>query len=192
MNNSKKTFFLLSIVMLTLFSCDKDDEVEKVQGIKDGSGNSYTEIILGSQTWLKEDLKASKYTNSQDISDRHFTNKDKEGYYYSYDIDMKKICPKGYRVPTQQDFQILINYSGGEGIDESSIVANYVTKWNGNPNGNGDGLTNIGSGLYWSSTKTTYPGKEGNYYFYFRTQLAGLSVSQYSALSQFHIKCIKE
>ena len=186
----KKTLFLIVVIILVILSCGKDDEQEKK--IIDGSGNTYNEIEVGNQTWLREDLKTGKYINGQDIQTKDFENKGKEGYYYSYNVDMRKLCPKGYKVPSQSDFQKLIEYFGGENINKDQIIASYVSKWNGNTNGNGDGFTNSGSGLYWSSTETFYSGQIGNYYFYFRTQFAGISVSLFSATGNFHIKCIKE
>lgn len=186
----KKNLFVCLAIMC-LCSCSKDSQ-DDVTGIVDGSGNVYSEVTVGSQVWLKEDLKTAKYIDGKEITASYYENKGKEGYYYLYDVDVKKLCPKGYRLPTQQDFQKMIEYFGGESIDKDQIISNYVNKWNGNPNGNGDGMTNAGSGLYWSSTQTTYPGKNGNYYFYFRTETAGLSVSQFSSIGSFHIKCIKE
>lgn len=183
-----KSMFLISLVTLTLFSCSKNEEEDYPSNITDGSGNIYTEINIGDQVWLKEDLKTSKYIDGEVISGSDCIDKGKEGVYYSSDLDMTKSCPKGYKVPTQSDFKNLIAYFGGEDLNVSQITDCYIDKWNGNANGNGDGIINSGSGLYWTSSEAEI----GNYYFYFRTQIAGISVDQHSGLSDFHIRCIKK
>ena len=182
-----RNMFLLNIVALTLISCSKDNEDLSSSEIRDGSGNIYNEIIIGDQVWLKEDLRTGKYIDGQVIPESDCINKGKEGVYYSSKMDMAKVCPKGYKVPTRSDYKKLITYFGGEDLNATQIIDSYVTKWNGNANGNGDGNTNNGSGLYWTCSKA----KEGYYYFYFRTQIAGMSVDQYSEIFEYHIKCIK-
>lgn len=186
----KKKLLVLGIGVFTLFSCSKDNEDPGSSEIMDGSGNIYTEITIGDQVWLKEDLKTGKYIDGQVIPGSNCVDKGKEGVYYSSELDMAHVCPKGYKVPTQSDFRKMITHFGGEGLNATQIIDSYVNKWNGNANGNGDGIANIGSGLYWTSSKTEVP--YCYYYFYFRTQIAGMSVDQYSGLHDFHIKCIKK
>ena len=101
---------------------------------------------------------------------------------------MLNICPVGYRVPERVDFEKLIAHFGGEDIDADKIINSYVRAWNGNPNG--DGKTNVGSGLYWTNTS----GTTGKYNFYFRTidhpwvDISSLS----SASGKLHIRCLKK
>lgn len=177
-----KIILLLSI--LFFYSCTKDANEST---IKDESGNVYTEIKIGSQTWLKEDLKTTKYKDGTTIG-TYCQDKGSSGVYYSNLIDFSNICPEGYRVPTKLDYEVLISHFGGVSLNENQIISAYVNQWNGNPNGSGDGVLNQGSGLYWTSTSA----QTGKYYFYFRTVNAGLSVDSHTLGSFFHIKCIKK
>ncbi len=186
MKNSIQLLSIISI-FLCVISCKQEDVLPTDNSIKDGSGNVYTEVKIGEQIWLKEDLATEKYIDGTFIHSSLYDNKGTSGYYYSYLIDFNSICPEGYKVPTKSDIEKLIVYFGGDKLDESQILDAYVNTWNGNPNGNGDGIINQGSGLYWTSTN----GPTGYYHFYFRTINAGLSVQTYGSKSSFHIKCIK-
>lgn len=178
---------IILLLLIILFSSCSEDGNDTSQ-IKDGSGNIYTEIKIGNQTWLKEDLKTTKYQDGTAIGSVYCQDKGSSGVYYSNLPDFNSICPIGYRVPTKLDYEILINHFGGKSISENQIISAYVNEWNGNPNGSGDGIINNGSGLYWTSSLSNI----GNYYFYFRTVNAGLSVDSHTLDSFFHIKCIKK
>jgi len=180
-----KKILLLATITLAFIGCSSDDH-EEVTNIVDGDGNIYTENTIGSQTWLKQDLKTTKYNDGSKIM--HYEDRGTAGFYYNTNgNNLEKICPKGYRVPSLNDFDVLIDYFGGENLNAETIINKYVKVWNGNPNGAGDGITNEGSGLYWTNTT----GKLGKHYFYFRTNDPGISVSNSSPSSEFHIKCIK-
>lgn len=178
-----------SLVLLSIISCKKDNLNPDDKLIKDGSGNIYTEIQIGEQIWLKEDLATKKYIGGTLIGSDSYQDKGNSGFYYSDFADFDRICPEGYKIPTKYDFERLIAYFGGESLNESQIIEAYVNKWNGNPNGGGDGIMNQGSGLYWPSSDGS---KYGHYYFYFRTINAGISVKSYTFDSFFHVKCIKK
>lgn len=194
----KKHIQLLYFVLILFVynSCNEETTIDESL-IKDGSGNIYTEIVIGNQVWLKEDLKTSKYNDEKSIYSAHYKDKNSKGFYYSGSVDFETICPKGYRVPNKYDFEILIEHFGGDDLDKNQMTEAYVNTWNGNPNGNGDGVTNAGSGLYWTSSKDYRYG--GYYHFYFRTENAGIPFSVsvfhvgsgYSSSSFHHIKCIK-
>uniref|UniRef100_UPI003216A250 FISUMP domain-containing protein n=1 Tax=uncultured Draconibacterium sp. TaxID=1573823 RepID=UPI003216A250 len=191
-----KYIWLLSFGLVLVFcnSCNEEEPIDE-HLIKDGSGNTYTEIVIGNQVWLKEDLRTDKYLDGSLISTWNYENKDKEGFYYSSSVDFDRICPEGYGVPTKSDFKELIEYFGGDDLEHEQMIEAYVNTWHGNPNGNGDGILNTGSGLYWTSTKDYKYG--GNYYFYFRTKTTGIPLSVTTSLQgsfqgTLHIKCIKK
>ena len=113
---------------------------------------SYSEVTVGSQTWMTEDLKTTHYSNgslipSVDISnlsageidnlvDNTYLNSPvvyiKDGtYYYNGHAAKQSICPTGYTVPSGSQYQTLIdygktNYSDIEGYNEIEKSAYHI------------------------------------------------------------------
>ena len=193
-----KKILLLAIIALCagFAGCSKDDEDKGL--ITDGCGNTYTEIIIGTQTWLKEDLNTSKYINGEDIERADggsarpaYEDRGAYGYFYNFAaVETNKLCPKGYAVPTKADFETLITYFGGENIDKDSIIERYVNTWFGKSNGTGGGF-NEGSGIYGTST-TTYDYSR-DWHMYYRTEEpVGLGMSSSDKVYGHNIRCIKK
>ena len=143
--------FLLMFIT-TIFTC--------VQGqVRDIDGNLYKTVKIGNQTWFAEDLKVARFNNGDIIPD--LTNdwqsmskkpmKDQtltKSYpalsYYENDrsfpplyngyvvIDNRNVCPKGYRVPSQNDINILIQFLG----DLNSAAQKLKSKDSWNKEGN--------------------------------------------------------
>ena len=104
--------------------------------ITDIDGNTYNTVMIGSQCWLKENLKVTKYadntplTMSSQDSDTEPYYKDPyknaangAGYLYNWAAVMngaasssadpsgvRGICPVGWHVPSDAEFTTLINY----------------------------------------------------------------------------------
>jgi len=119
------TFILLS----NLYAFGQENN----QTVTDIDGNVYNTVIIGSQTWLKEDLKVTKYNNGQII--QHITdingwksfnpggaycwynndvgNKSTYGALYNwYAVYTGNLCPEGWHVPTDAEWTILTTYLG--------------------------------------------------------------------------------
>ena len=109
--------------------------------IKDTDGNTYKTVTIGTQTWMAENLKTSKYNDGTLISNdtnyklwenntsgswRYYlndsTNNKTYGKWYNwYAISPttngnKNVCPTGWHVPTKTEWTILIDYLGGDTI----------------------------------------------------------------------------
>jgi len=103
--------------------------------VKDADGNAYRTVAIGSQTWMAENLRTTHYRDGSPISrldDDKSWGKDKEGAYCSYGRDATKaatygllyngyailssrgLCPAGWHVPSDADWQALISHLGGE------------------------------------------------------------------------------
>lgn len=109
--------------------------------IMDIDSNYYHKIKLGSQIWLKENLKVSKYNNGQkiqllqDSSDwinaklDGYTKLYKESssprYFYNYKVvsNHLNICPCGWKIPDSLDLKTLKDYA--------ELVNNDILKGNG-------------------------------------------------------------
>ena len=101
--------------------------------ITDYDGNLYHTVAIGSQCWFKENVKTTHYADGtaiplasgSDITDaaRYYPNGDADnvsvyGYLYNHfaamrgnpPADSHGICPEGWHVPSNIDWQTLANY----------------------------------------------------------------------------------
>jgi hypothetical protein len=122
-----------------LTSCEK-----KGSGLPvDGDGNEYHTVVIGTQTWLKENLKTTHYCGGAPISlvtdnlkwepckiaaycwyNNDEGMKNKYGALYNwYVVKTGVLCPVGYHVPTIDDWTTLATYS----IEAPDIVKQNFT-----------------------------------------------------------------
>jgi len=96
----------------------------------DGEGNNYKIVKIGTQTWMAENLKTTKYrdgTSIPNVTDNRTwdlstpaycwydndatTNKNTYGAMYNwYAVKTAKLAPIGWHVPTDAEWTILDNY----------------------------------------------------------------------------------
>jgi len=96
--------------------------------MKDIDGNTYNIFTIGNTDWLLENLKTSRFANGDSIPSSESTVNsnpkimkwapagDKEriknqGYLYSWSavIDTRGICPTGWKVPSDDEWKILVD-----------------------------------------------------------------------------------
>lgn len=102
----------------------------------DVDGNRYQTIKIGKQVWLKQNLEVTHYRDGSQIpqvADEQkwslLTNggyclgvknpeeyKNRYGVLYNYYsvIDERGLCPKGWHVPSKEEWEQLENYLGGQ------------------------------------------------------------------------------
>jgi uncharacterized protein (TIGR02145 family) len=139
MNKIKNYTIILFILLITLFySCKKSDDVIT---IKDADGNVYTSVKIGSQYWLKENLKTTKYNDNTEIplvtdnavwstlttpaycwyNNDSVTYKAIYGALYNwYAVSAlsnagKNLCPVGWHVATDSQWTTLTDYLSKNG-----------------------------------------------------------------------------
>lgn len=104
-----------------------------ISTVQDIDGNIYNTVQIGSQTWLKENLKTTRYKDGSTIppvSDNTvWTNLSSPGYcWYNNDASIFKalygalynwytvrtglLCPEGWHVPSDIEWTALANYLG--------------------------------------------------------------------------------
>lgn len=109
----------------------EEKEVADLSNITDGDGNKYDYIEIGEQIWLSENLKTTKYNDGTPIPEItensewqshsaaafcwYDNNYEDYGQHYGalYNFTAAssgKLCPRGWRVPTDKDWANLINY----------------------------------------------------------------------------------
>jgi len=118
--------------------------------VTDIDGNVYKVVKIGSQYWMAENLKVTHYRNGEPIphvTDAIQWSKLTNGAYCNYDNDealanvygrlynwfavndSRKISPKGWHVPTNVEWQTLVDYLGGSGIGGSKLKESGNVHW---------------------------------------------------------------
>lgn len=145
----------------------------------DIDGNGYHTVTIGTQVWLVENLKTTKYRDGTSIpnvkvdaqwqalatgaySDYNNTpsNSTKYGRLYNWYaiIDIRNIAPIGWHVPTDADWDILIGYLGGVGVASGKLKETGTVHW---LSPNTDATNEFG----FSALPAGYRYKEGWYFF---------------------------
>jgi uncharacterized protein (TIGR02145 family) len=102
--------------------------------VTDIDGNVYGTVVIGTQTWMAENLKTNRYKDGSSIpyvlDNNVWSNLGSGAWcYYNHDntnnglygklynwyavTDARGLCPAGWHVPTDSDLIILGNYLGG-------------------------------------------------------------------------------
>lgn len=133
----------LGIILMLLNSCKKNKEEVINYGpsergtVTDIEGNVYKTIKLGTQWWMAENLKTTKYNDGTAIplvtDSAAWANLTTPGYcwynndaatykstygalYNWYVVYTGKLAPTGWHVPTDAEWTILTTYLGGKDI----------------------------------------------------------------------------
>ena len=136
--------------------------------VTDYDGNVYDIITIGTQDWLKQNLKTTHYKNGAAITypgtdntawqnnttgayawynNDEATYKNTYGALYNwYAVNTGNLCPTGWHVPTDAEWTTLTNYLGGESIAGGKLKA--TTLWNSPNTGatNSSGFTALPGG----------------------------------------------
>jgi len=181
--------------------------------VSDIEGNKYKTVLIGDQTWMAENLKTRKLNSGQEIRDIPdfddwaavnmpalcwYVNDETKysstygAMYNWYAVNTGKLCPKGWHVPSDEDWTILSEYLGGSEAAGHQLQETGFTHWVKSDTAvtNSSGFTALPGGYrighadllhyfkylgynasFWSSTVTQeyddeYPSSWGIYYDY--------------------------
>ena len=159
------------------------------QTVTDIDNNVYNTVAIGSQVWLKENLKTTKLNTGTAIplvtDNTEWVNLTTAGYcwygnlstngaiygalYNWYAVNTKNLCPTGWHIPTNAEWQTLIDYLGGSSVAGNKLKEAGTSHWALNTTGtNESGFTGLpggqrggygafdllkGSASFWSSTE---------------------------------------
>lgn len=165
--------------------------------VTDIDGNVYKTVKIGTQTWMMENLKVTRYRDgtsirniSTDLSlwqsttgaaycsyENKAANADIYGYLYNWEAAHNgKIAPAGWHVPSDAEWQVLYNYIGGTREGGSKIQQVGTTYWqNNNPATNITMFTALPGGYRYSSGGFSSIGWNGVWWTSTRTE-GGLSI----------------
>lgn len=118
--------------------------------VTDIDGNVYHTVTIGTQTWMVENLKTTRYRNGDSIANVPVSNKWLQlttgaytGYgkdYQDYNVigpiynwyavnDNRKIAPTGWHVPTDAEWRILIQFVGGTSVAGGILKETGFRHW---------------------------------------------------------------
>jgi uncharacterized protein (TIGR02145 family) len=166
--------------------------------VTDVDGNTYNSVTIGSQCWMKENLRTTRYNDATEIvtglSDPDWTadvtgacasynnnpaNDLVYGKLYNwYAVNTGKLAPLGWHVPTAAEWTILINYLGGASICGNKMKATTLwAAYTGITNTNSSGFTALPTGVHpWSGGYYNISFEE---YFWSSTQHTSASAKSF-------------
>jgi uncharacterized protein (TIGR02145 family) len=126
MRNKYLKFFTLTLFCIGLTNCRSDS-------VKDIDGNVYSAITIGTQLWMAQNLKTTKYSNGDLIGtstpatlviedeklpkyqwayDGNESNVANHGRLYTWYVatDSRNVCPTGWHVPSDAEWTTLTDY----------------------------------------------------------------------------------
>ncbi len=148
--NSAGTSYGNQLSLATTFVCGGN--------ITDIDGNVYETVSIGSQCWMKENLKTSKYNDGANIPtglsiadwisttngaytmyNNNPINDTIYGKLYNWHaVNTGKLAPAGWHVPTNEEWQTLTNYLGvnpGNKMKDTTLWVHYLGITNTNSSG---------------------------------------------------------
>lgn len=132
------------------------DQLSKISGYKiipriggsevDQDGNMFKTTYVGSQRWMSQDLRVTHFSNGDVIPEIHrnnsqqWSNTKSSAYcqpnsgssflYNWYTItDKRNVCPTGWHVATNPEWQILIDYIGGDEAAGNKLKSSGTKYW---------------------------------------------------------------
>jgi uncharacterized protein (TIGR02145 family) len=139
---------ILGIALLLVFRLTQINS----QPVTDIESNIYKTVTIGTQTWMAENLKTTKYSNGDAIGSTTPANVSLKGinnpkFQWAYDgdernvaiygrlytwyavTDSRNVCPTGWHVPTRDDWSTLEEYVGGGILDGGKLKESGNLHW---------------------------------------------------------------
>jgi uncharacterized protein (TIGR02145 family)/uncharacterized repeat protein (TIGR02543 family) len=152
----------------------------------DADGNVYTTVTIGTQVWMVQNLKTTKYNDGTPIPlvtdsitwlnlstagycwyNNDDSNKPIYGALYNwYTVDTanpKKLAPSGWHIPSEAEWNILQNYCGGNSVAGGNLKETGLAHW-ATPNTgatNETGFTALPGGARWYDGGFNFFGFDG-------------------------------
>lgn len=230
MNSTWAKCLSLCLLMAILAGCKTGSEKNSsLKYMNDVEGNSYAVIQIGSQTWMAENLGTTTFSDGTPIDrvedyegwanldipaycwyNNDSANRDEFGAFYNYyTIETGKLCPEGWRIPTDEDWIELESYLGGAAFAGGAMKETGTAHWK-SPNtlaSNESGFTALPggyrsyngtfnlqriNGYWWSSSEKNWYGDTGKIVFR-NLQYKNQEISRHVAEKNngFSVRCLK-
>ena len=178
---------------LPCFDGDCDDPPPSSGGSLSYGGQSYKTVVIGRQTWMAENLNYNPGTGSSACYGNQASSCNTYGRLYDWATAMalppncnydycssqiqsrhRGICPSGWHIPSNDDWDVLINYAGGS--ETAGRYLKATSGWNSYDGVSGNGTDQYGfsalpggfgysdgsfynvgyRGYWWSASETEY------------------------------------
>jgi uncharacterized protein (TIGR02145 family) len=198
----------------------------EVGSVTDFEGNIYKTVVIGSQTWMAENLRTVKFNDGTNIpiipsmydwqpltTPGCCWNNSGTGYgvfYNWYSLETasnggKNVCPEGWHIPSDVDWNILSEYLGGDFVAGGKLKEEGTSHWS-IPNSattNESGFTALPGGMrnsigvvsggglfgYWWTLSEDGVGSAWNRTLSHMNSISRLSELKNSGLS---VRCLKD
>jgi uncharacterized protein (TIGR02145 family) len=131
--------------------------------IADSEGNKYSIVTIGTQTWMAENLRSTKFSNGESLASMSWYVNTPSccsfmndpgisaiyGMLYNWYAanDARNICPTGWHVPSDAEWMTLVTYLGGFDSAAPKMKEAGTGHWIKDPgSNNSSGFTALGSG----------------------------------------------
>lgn len=121
-----------AVILTILLLSQRPAFLHSQTAVKDVDGNTYLSIVIGKQTWMAENLKTTRLNDGTPIKlvsdektwssvnypaycfyENEPKNKEVYGILYNwFTVDTKKLCPKGWHVPSDNEWKELTDFLG--------------------------------------------------------------------------------
>ncbi len=186
--------------------------------VRDYDNNSYHVVRIGSQSWLKENLKSLHYSDGISIPDVVSFNNDESlatvyGRLYTWPAAMKGsntpmtqgVCPCGWHVPSDPEWTTMEEYLGGAAVAGGKLKEAGTAHWKTPNTGadNSSGFSALGAGewdttvfhqlteqaVFWTSTEISAEDAREQYLSF---DNAASHIYNWHKPLKYSIRCIKD
>jgi uncharacterized protein (TIGR02145 family) len=175
--------------------------------VTDNEGNVYNTVTIGSQTWMKENLRTTKYRDGTAIGTITSTNSIKSevspkyqwvyldnesnastyGRLYTWyaATDSRGLCPANWHLPTDAEWTTLIDYLGGDSVAGGKMKEVGTTHWTSPNTGadNSSGFTGLPGSYHSPNGQFVSGGSDG--YWWSASDYTKISYAWYRNLSMY-------
>jgi uncharacterized protein (TIGR02145 family) len=198
--------------------------INRGQTLTDYDNNVYKTVRIGNQVWMAENLAVTHYSNGEPIPcisgnkewkktktgawsdyNNHAYNATLFGHLYNWKAvcDPRNLCPAGWHVPSDNDWEVLINSLGSNWVAGGKLKATglwlYPFREDNNSSGfsalpggcrldNGEFIRLAASATFWTSTAYSKSAIWGRRLFY---DHRGIIISREPVGNGCSVRCIR-
>ena len=173
----------VGVFLILVSSCNKDNETPAT--VTDIDGNVYHTVTIGTQVWMVENLKTTKYSNgdligtttpatldimSESTPKYQWAYNDEESKVATYGrlytwyavADSRNVCPTGWHVPSDAEWTTLTTYLGGLSVAGAKLKEKGTAHWESPNTGatNESGYTALPGGFRYAEGLFSYIEKQ--------------------------------